>query len=251
MDNEVTMDPAIEQILSVPTGAESAEASVQAFTADDIAKAREQEKSKLYSQMEKLKSEVDTLKREKEEDAKRKAERLAQRQLEETAKQKAKEEEELSLRDLLAKKEQEFQSQLEAERLERERAFALLEQEQRFQELQNYRTNRIEQERDTIVPELIDLVSGNSTDEIEQSITMLRDKSASILQSAQAAMQATKQQMRGASVTAPASGPLDNEMGQQLLTPDGIRGMDMAEYSKNRARLLGSAAQSRGQGLFG
>jgi hypothetical protein len=79
----------------------------------------------------------------------------------------------------------------------------------------------------------------------------LREKSQSILQSAQAAMQSAKQQMVGARVTAPASGPLDNNSENNSYTPDSIRDMSLADYAKQRAKLLGTAASNRGQGLFG
>lgn len=224
------------------------------YSADDIAKAREQEKAKLYPQMEKMKEELSSLKKAREEQAAKEAER-EQRNAEELvrkeAQKKEEEESELSFKELLKKKEQEFQSQLEAERLERERAFALLEQERKFQEITNYRQQRIEQERENIVPELIDLVDGNSADEIEQSIAMLKDKSVRILSSAQQAMQSARQQMAGTRITNPAAGPLDNDSEQKTYSPDSIREMSLADYAKQRAKLLGTAASNRGQGLFG
>jgi hypothetical protein len=224
------------------------------YSADDIAKAREQEKAKLYPQMEKMKEELSSLKKAREEQAAKEAER-EQRNAEELvrkeAQKKEEEESELSFKDLLKKKEQEFQSQLEAERLERERAFALLEQERKFQEVTNYRQQRVEQERESIVPELIDLVDGNSADEIEQSIAMLKDKSVRILSSAQQAMQSARQQMAGTRITNPAAGPLDNDSEQKTYSPDSIREMSLADYAKQRAKLLGTAASNRGQGLFG
>jgi hypothetical protein len=222
-----------------------------AYTADDIAKAREQEKAKLYPQMEKMKEELASLKKEREEEASRRAALVAERDAQEAAAAKAKAEEELSAKELLIKKEQEFQALLEQERLEREKAFALLEQERKFQEVMNYRSQRIEEERENIVPELLDLIDGNNAEEVEQSIAMLKDKSSRILSSAQQAMQSARQQMAGARVTAPASGPLDNDTDQQISTPDSIREMSLADYAKNRAKLLGSAASNRGQGLFG
>lgn len=224
-----------------------------AYSADDLAKAREQEKAKLYPQMEKMKEELATLKKAREEEAAKEAEREAKRvakEAEKAAKAKQKEEEELSVKELLSKKEQEWESRLEAERLERERAFAMLEKEREFQELNNYRQGRLEQERDNIVPELIDLISGNTKDEVEQSISMLKEKSASISSSVQQAMQTAKQQMAGTRITNPAAGPLDNDSSQQSLTPDSIRDLSMAEYAKQRAKLLGTAASNRGQGLF-
>ena len=233
---------------------EVSEPVAKVFTADDLAKAREQEKAKVYPKMEKMAEELAALKKQQEEVAAKEAERAAQRaakKAEELAKAKQKEEEELSVKELLAKKEQEFQAQIETERLEREKAFALLEKERQFAELTSYRQSRLEQERDSIVPELIDLIQGNTKDEIEQSIAVLKDKSSSILASAQAAMQSAKQQMAGTRITAPASGPLDNDSEQSSYSPDSLRDMSMADYAKQRAKLLGTAASNRGQGLFG
>ena len=252
MEN-ATQEMQVMQEIAVAEAAAVVEASgeTSVYTADDLAKAREQEKSKLYPQLEKMKEELLSLRKEREEEAARRAQLEAAKQAEELAIQKAKEEEELSFKDLLKKKEQEFSTQLEQERLERERAFALLEQERKFQEVTNYRSSRIEQERDNIVPELIDLVDGNSADEIEQSIAMLKEKSARILASAQQAMQSARQQMAGTRITNPAAGPLDNDSEQKTYSPDSIREMSLADYAKQRAKLLGNAASNRGQGLFG
>ena len=217
------------------------------FSQDDIAKAREQEKAKLYPQMEKLKDELATLKKERDDRA-AEEERNRQAALLEQQKQQ---EEEMDVRSLLQKKEQEFAAQLEAERLERERAFALLEQEKHFQDVMQYRQQRLEQERDSIIPELVDLIEGNDRDEIEQSITNLKNKSAQILGSVQAASQSARREMAGTRVTAPASGPLDNDSEQRSYSPESIRDMSLADYAKQRAKLLGEAAGNRGRGLFG
>lgn len=251
MENAVEVTDANLSPIEITT---SSETTMPGYTADDIAKAREQEKAKLYPQLEKMKEELASLKREREEAASREAERQA-RIAEEEARaaqlKKEQEENELSFKDLLKKKEQEFQAQLENERLERERAIALLDQERKFQELMNYRQARLEQERDNIIPELIDLIEGDSQDAIEQSIATLKEKSARILDSAQQAMQSARAQMAGPRITAPAAGPLDTNSDTQTLTPDSIRDMSLADYAKQRAKLLGNAASNRGQGLFG
>ena len=242
------------QVIDAPAPVAEApevETVVQNFTADDLAKARAQEKAKLYPQMEKMAAELEALKKAQAEEAARKAEKQKLREQEKVEKQKKKDAEELSAKELLEKKEQEFQALLNAERLERENAFALLEKERKFQDIMNYRQQRIEQERDTIVPQLIDLVNGNTKEEIEQSIETLKAKSSAIMQDVQQTVLSARQQMPGARVTAPASGPLDNDSEQQLSTPDSIRDMSMADYAKQRAKLLGNAASNRGQGLFG
>jgi len=247
-ENQVIETPAVAEVSEV------SEPTMAGFTADDLAKARAQEKQKLYPQMEKMQEELAKAKALAEELAAKEAQREAERNAKKAdreAKKKQEEEQELSFKELLSKKEQEFQSQLEAERLEREKAFALLERERQFQDLMNYRGQRIEEERDTIVPQLIDLVNGNTQEEIEQSIATLKDKSAAIMQDVQQATANAKQSMVGARVTAPASGPLDNDSEQKSYTPDSIRDMSLADYAKQRAKLLGTAASNRGQGLFG
>jgi hypothetical protein len=247
-ENQVIETPAVVEV------SEESNTLMQSFTADDLAKARAQEKQKLYPQMEKMQEELAKAKALAEDLASKEEQREAERNAknaERAAKKKQEEEQELTFKELLSKKEQEFQSQLDAERLEREKAFALLDRERQFQDLMSYRAQRIEQERDTIVPQLIDLVSGNTQDEIEQSIATLKDKSAGIMQDVQQATANAKQQMVGARVTAPASGPLDNNSEQQSYTPDSIRDMSLADYAKQRAKLLGTAASNRGQGLFG
>ena len=182
----------------------------KAYSEEDLKRVREQEKSKLYPQIDSLKEELNLLKKEREERLAEAAARAAEAEAE--AKKKA--EAEMDVRQLLESKEQEWAQKLEAERLERERAFTLLERERQYAELTEYRTRRLEEERDNIMPELVDLISGNTPEEIEQSITGLRERSSRILESAQSAMQNARKEMTGSRVTAPPSGPMDTNMEQ-------------------------------------
>lgn len=217
------------------------------YTEEDIARARSQEKEKLYSELDRLKDELGSLKKEREERESEEARIRAE--AEEAARRKA--EEEMDVRSLLEKKESEWEQQLRLEREERERAFALLEQERHFAELQSYRQTRIEGERDEIIPELLDLVSGNTREEIDASIESLRERSSRILDSAQQAMQAARRDMTGSRVTAPPAGPLDTNSEQQTFTAEQIAGMSFQDYAKYRSRLLGQASAERNRGLFG
>jgi len=244
----------VESTESITNAAFAEEVAVQnQFSADDIAKARAQEKAKLYPQVEKLQEELASLRNEKQErdakDAERKAQRAA-REAQAVAERKKQEEAELEVRDLLAVKEQEWAEKLNSERQEREKAFALLEREREFQELSAYRQQRMETERDNIIPELVDLISGNSKDEIEQSILGLKERSAKIFDSVAQVAQQSRKEMAGTRITSPASGPLDNDSDSRTYSPNDINNMSMADYAKNRAKLLGSGKNS-GQGLFG
>jgi hypothetical protein len=221
--------------------------------AEAIQKARAQEKAKLYPQVEKLQEELSLLRKEREERQALEAERAAKRQAREAerlAEKKAQEEEEMSFKKLLKTKEQEWEEKLTSERQERERAFALLEREREFQELSAYRQQRLEQERDNIIPELVDLISGNSRDEIEQSIAGLKERSAKIFDSVAQVAQQSRKEMVGTRITSPASGPLDNDSDSRTYSPDDISNMSLADYAKNRSKLLGNSKNS-GQGLFG
>ena len=231
----------------VPPAAQQKFEAMNGSAEDLIAKAREQEKQKLYPQMERLKEELSALRKEKEE--KEAEEARLRAEAEADAKRRA--EEEMDVRELLKSKEQEWMMQLEAERMERERAIALLDQERQFQELQQYRTQRVEDERENIIPELLDLVHGDSADEIEASISSLKDRSARILDSAQQAMSSARRDMVGTRTTIPAAGPLDTDSENRMFSPEDISKMSMSDYQKYRERLLGATANSRGRGLFG
>ncbi len=216
------------------------------WTDEDLSRVRVEEKNKLYGKIETLEQTVQRLQQEREaEVARLEAERLA---AEESARKQV--EADTDVRTLLQQKEQEWEQRLAVERQERENALALLQQEQRFQQLNEYRSQAVAAAQNDIVPELIDLVSGNTPEEIDQSIQGLKDRSARILESAQAAMQSQRQQMAGARVTAPAAGPLDNTSENQQLTPEQIANLSMTDYQRYRSRLLGQAGNNA-KGLFG
>ena len=237
-------------LADVPVAAETKVMPVQeterGYTEEDLKKVREQEKSKLYPQIESLKEELATIKKREEE---RMAEAESLRAAAE-AEARKKAEAELDVRQLLELKEKEWAQKLEEERVERERAFSLLERERQFSELSSYRNRRLEEERENIIPELVDLITGNTPEEIESSITGLRERSARILESAQQAMQSARREMTGSRVTAPPSGPMDTNTEQQQFTAEQISAMSVTEYAKYRERLL-PRARTLNKGIFG
>jgi len=221
------------------------------YTEDDLAKVRSQEKDKLYPVIDQLKEEVAALRKDKEEKAARKAAEEAEKLAKKEAKQKEKLEDQLDVKELLKVKETEWQEQLERERQERERAFALLEQERAFTDLQNYRNQRLEQERENVIPELLDLLTGNSREEVDASLESLKDRSARILESAQQAMQATRRDMAGTRATLPPAGPLENNSSQRQFTAADIAAMSVTEYAQYRDKLMSPTARGVSQGLLG
>jgi ElaB/YqjD/DUF883 family membrane-anchored ribosome-binding protein len=214
------------------------------YTEVDLQRVREQEKSKLYPQIDSLKEEINLLKKDREAQL---AEAAAiAKEKEEAARKLA--ESEMDVRALLEKKEQEWTAQLEEIRQEGARKDALLERERQYAELTAYRNRRLAEEQDNIMPELVDLISGNSADEIEQSITGLRERSSKILESAQQAMQTARRDMKGTSTTLPPT--MENNSAQQQFTADQIAAMSVTEYAKYRDRLF-PGANNQNKGIFG
>ena len=221
------------------------------YTDEDLAKVRSQEKDKLYPEIERLKEEVLSLKKEKEEKAARKAAKEAEELAAKEAKQRTKLEEDLDAKELLKLKEAEWQEQLARERQERESAFALLEREREFANLQSYRQQILEQERDNIIPQLVDFIHGNTVEELNASVEQLKERSASILESAQAALTQQRRDQVGTKATLPPAGPLETNSEQRMPTAEEIAAMPMNEYAKYRNRILSPRAQGRSSGLLG
>ena len=214
------------------------------YTEEDLKKVREQEKSKLYPQIDSLKEELTLLKKRDEE---REAEALhIKAEAEAEAKRKA--ESEMDVRTLFETKEKEWEAQIESIRQEAARKDALLERERQYAELTTYRNRRLEEERENIIPELVDLISGNTHDEIENSITGLRERSAKILESAQQAIQAQRRDMTGTRTTLPPT--MENNSDSNSFTAEQIAAMSVTEYAKHRAKLMGNSS-SKDKGIFG
>lgn len=257
-------DTVSPDVIQVPVEAEATNTKVSAkeeekyFTEQDIQKVRQQEKDKLYKRLEDADTRVKTMEeqlsllsqerekavQEAQERAKSEAETLRQREMEE-----------LSAKELLTKREDEFNqriNQVEEEwqtrfndlEQQRQAQEALLEKERYLQSLESYRQRRLQEEQETIIPELRDLVSGNNEEEIENSIAVLRDRSSAIIESIQQASQPTR--LKGAPVTAPPTGPLENQQEYQTMSAEDIRNMPMDQYVKMRERLL-QARPSRGR----
>ena len=256
-------------IISVPMDAPIVEQFVEdavkkgnskLFSEDEVENIRKQEKDKMYKRLEEADTRVKSMeeqmniiaqereaaRKEAEERAAKEAEILRQREIDE-----------LSAKELLLKKEDEFNqrinsveqewqgrlAEIEAQRQAQE---ALLEKERQMQEIQHYRAQRLQQEQESIIPELIDLVAGNSPEEIENSISILRERSSAIIESIQQATQQSQGRLRGAPVTAPPVGPMETQTEYQQLSADDIRNMSMEKYAQMRDRLL-NARSPRGR----
>ncbi len=238
--------------VTLPAEPEAPAPKGRTFTEEDLSKVREQEKAKLYPEIDRLKGELKTVQEQLNARAQAEADARAQAEAEARAKAEA----EMDVKDLLKAKETEWEARfreqaelIAAEKAERERAQQMFLLEQQYSELQSYRQARLEEAADQIMPELRDLVAGNTVEEVDASIQNLIDRTARIVDNVKQATQTARQQMPGARVTYPANGPLDTDSATQSFTPEQLAAMDLAEYTKHRSRLLGSSGSNKG--MFG
>jgi hypothetical protein len=209
----------------------------QTFTAEDIERARQQEKDKLYGRIEEMGTQLQqVLTAREQEEAERK--RLAE---EADAARKEKEESEMDLRALLEKRDKEWEDRFKETESQYATDRAIFDQERRLAEVEQYRRQRVEQEQEEIIPALWDMVSGNSPEEIEQSILYMKQRSEVIAANFAAAAQASQQQQpfRGAAMpSVPPVGPLEQLPVNQPVTDAFVKNMSMDEYKKHRESLL-------------
>jgi hypothetical protein len=230
------------------------------FSEDEVEGIRKQEKDKMYKRLEEADTRVKAMEEQlgiittEREKAMEEAEKRAAKESELI---RERETSELSAKELLLKREDEFNvklSQIEQDyknrfdEIERQRSQqeALLEKEREMQALQSYRSRRLTEEQEAIIPELIDLIAGNSQEEIENSIAVLRTRSNAIIESIQQATQQQQGRLRGVPPTAPPVGPMENQTEYQTLTAEDIRNMPMEQYAKMRDRLM-NASPRRGR----
>jgi len=246
----VTIDaPATTPTEAAPPPAEARTPNSRMFSQDEVEAIRRQEKDKLYDKINKLQEQVEIFNNEREEQ-KRLAEELAAKEAEE---RRQREEAEMSAKDLLLKKEDEFQQRINTAQQEWEEKFnalqgeaeaqkALLDQERRFQELEAYKSRRMAEEQESIMPELADFVKGNSEEEIDSAISAVIARTSAIVENIQQAMP-QRQNLRGVPATGSTPiGPLENTTEQQTFTSADIANMSMEQYAQIRDRLLAQAS---------
>lgn len=209
------------------------------FTEEDVAAIRREEKDKLYGRIDTMSTQLEELQSARAaEQAER--ERLAQ-EAADIARQK--EEGELEVRDLLARKEVEWQTQLSQLEQRYDADRAVFDRERQFNELMEYKRQRIEQESEYILPELRDLITGDNAAAIDASIEVMKARSEQIFANLAAANSVPPP--RGAAPTSPPVGPMEQLPSYESLTPDDIKGMDMETYKRYRSQLLQATSPNR------
>jgi hypothetical protein len=254
---EPTGAPTGEPVITIPVATVEPPTAAPAeprFTAEDIQKARSEEKDKLYKRLQAQDEQIAKFTAELE--AQRKAREDAQaeedrKRQEAEAAARAKSEEDMSAKELLAQREQEWNNRFAEIERQRAEEQALFAKEQEFANLQQYIQRRVGEESNDIAPELLDYVSGNTPDEVEASIATAKAKTQAILESVQQAAIQQRAAMRGVSPTGySTTGPMDTDPGHKSYSVDDLRNMSMAEYAKIRGQLgVGNASQNN-RGLY-
>jgi DNA repair exonuclease SbcCD ATPase subunit len=242
----------------VGTGGSGNVSNPQFFTAEDIEKARREERDKLYGRIsktdEKFKSLEDEVASLRQITKEREAAEAAARQAAEEA-LRAQQQEELSAKQLIEQREAEWKQRFEEIERKREKDRMIYERDQEFLRLKNYieRRAREEMANETIGDELIDFITGNNEAEVEQSIIMLREKTERILNGVREGQQQSRAAMPGVSASGqpPMGGPLDNLSGQtKQLTDEDIKSIPMSDWHEFRRR-IGLSNTDSNQGLYG
>lgn len=221
---------------------------------DAIENARRQEREKLYSRLdaadkrvEAMNTELDALRAERE--ARLAADEAAKKALEEEEAQRIVNE--TSAKDLIAQQKAEWEKRFADLEAERAAERAQLAKEAEYNSLRAYTQEQVRLHAADIAPELLDLVDGNTQEEVDASIAKMKDKTAAIATAVQEAQTQIRSQMRGVSTTSIPGAAPDNGTGTRTLTANDIKNMTMPEYKKYRSQLLGAAAvQNTNRGLF-
>jgi hypothetical protein len=240
----LSIPPPPPQAPAVPTGYVSREEHERLLN-EAREKVRTEEKDKLYPEVGRQRSEIDKLMADLQ--AREEAAKAEQKRLDEE--RKAAQEAEMTATQRLEAFKAEHDATIAQLRAEQERIELLHQKEMELQALTAHRQRRIAEESEHIFPELLELVRGNTPEEIEVSIEDLKQRTAQVV--------ANMQQVAGAvrpRPSMPISGtpPVDmaaavaaaNQGGQELSLQD-LAAMPMSEYAQHRDAILKAERERR------
>jgi len=249
-----TLEPIVSSTPPVVVNIPPQNPPAQYFTADQVEEIRRQEKDKLYDRIKKsedqlaaFKTTVDQLTTDK---ASRDAELETQRKAAEEA-QRREEESKLTAQQLIEAREAELKTQQESFQKDMDLKLATMAKEQAFLQLQSFIRTRVAEEiaANTIIPDLVEYIGGNTEEEVEVSITKAKEKTANIVKGA-TTLTGSSPQLPGVSPTGSPAGQLDNLSGSRQRTAEEIANMSMSEFQQFRKQ-SGLDRAGNGQGLFG
>lgn len=230
------------------------------FTAEDIAKARKEEKDKLYPELNSLKEQwaeaQKTLQTLADQRTAEQAE-VDRKEAEKQALAQAKKDEEMSAKALLEAKLKEtndtWESRFAQLQQERESERAVLAKERQLTELVDYRNSQLQVNSTEIAPQFHNFITGETKEQIDNAIAQAKVATQSIAEEVAQARTQQTQQARGVSPTGyTALGPLDGTMGQKQYTAEDINKMSMADYTKWRQDYgIANSDAQRSRGILG
>jgi len=224
------------------------------FTAEDLERARQQEKDKLYDRMNKSEQQLNEFKATVETlmaDKKTRDDELTRQQADAAAEAKRLNDEKKSVQELLEQQQQEFRAEQQRLQSDWELKLTIMQKEQQLTQLKAYIQRRINEEVNatTIIPDLVEYIDGTTEEEVEASIQKAKDKTASIVNAAMGSNPNPSIPM-GTSPTGAPFSPLDNlSPANRQLTREQIARMSMREYAEYR-RQSGLDQAGSGHGLF-
>lgn len=252
--------PAIHTVTSNTTNSPTGRVYSQEEYEAALAKARKEEKDKLYPALDSYKDQLSKIEKsmgEIEKERKDRDDALAQAKKEAADAARAKQEAEMDAKTLIETKLKETNDSWETRfnqlYSERETERAQLVKEREYNELIDYRNGRLAELSTEIAPQFHGFITGNTREEIDTAIAQATNATQSIFNEVQQAQAATPQTPRGVSATGySAFGPMEGVLGQQTYSADDINKMSMREYEEFRQKSgMAGRDASRSRGLFG
>lgn len=222
-------------------------ADLEVFVNAERERVRNEEKNKLYPEIQELRSTVGELQadRQARQDAETQAEadRIEQARLAEEA--------QMSQLQLFERRQEESEARIRQLQESNERERVLREKEAEWSALVGYKARRMAEEADNIMPQFVDFVRGNTEAEIEASIADVKTRTEAIVADVQ---QSTQQQRRLIPLPVSGTPPVDMQGGgdqERELSVEDLRNMTAAEYEAYRPQLLAATSQRvREQGVY-
>jgi len=139
----------------------------------------------------------------------------------------------------IEEKEKEWQQKFATEQEERRKLEAVMIKEREFAALQTYLSQRMAEESDNIMPQLRDFVAGNTKEEIDASIEVVKQRTAEILGNIEQRFTGQRASQPGVPPTGgPPVGPMEGQQSFQTMSLEELQGMDMEQYKQLRPRLM-------------
>jgi hypothetical protein len=240
-------------VVNVPPQ-QTAPPPAETFTREEILafveRARQEEKDKLYPQMEDMSARIKVFEDEAELVRQQEAERLAQ----EAEADRLRQLEEASVSERWQATEEKWQSQFDEMKNALEMEKALRQKETQYAQLADYKGRRLAEMADQIDPRFHDYIMGNTPEEIEAALYQAAAKTEEIGQEIQELRQTQRREVGMPISGMPEVTPeqLGNVTGRQEYSAADIANMDMASFAQLRPQLLEAGGQAvRDKGLYG